>query len=228
MKRSTARVDWLVPASLIALSLVPIIAGAFRIVELGRGASVTPDNARFHAAPVPVVLHILSVTVYCALGAFQFSPGFRRRRPDWHRAAGRLLIVCGLMSALSGLWMTWTYPYAPGDGVVLFSIRQVVGSAMVLSILTAFAAVRRRDFVQHRAWMIRGYALGLGAGTQVVTSLLWLLLLGKQNEADRALVMGAGWVINVIVAEWIIRRRPVRTRHNVRNFTPSATVSTSR
>jgi hypothetical protein len=37
---------------------------------------------------------------------------------------------------------------------------------------------------------------------------------GKPGEGPRAVMMGAGWVINVIVAEWIIRkpkavRRPV-------------------
>jgi len=46
----------------------------------------------------------------------------------------------------------------------------------------------------------------------VVTSMSWLLLVGKQDEAARAVVMGGGWVINVIVAEWIIRRRPVPAR----------------
>ena len=206
------RADWLVPAALIALSFIPVLAGTFRLFQLGSGAAITPDNARFFAAPVPVVLHLVSVTIYCLLGAFQFAPGFRRRRPDWHRAAGRLLIACGLASALTGLWMTWSYPYAPPDGLTLFIIRQVVGAAMLVSILMGLAAIRRRDFTQHRAWMIRGYAIGLGAGTQVVTSMSWLLLVGKQDEAARAVVMGGGWVINVIVAEWIIRRRPVPAR----------------
>ena len=100
---SSTKADWLVPAALIALSAVPVAAGAVRLVGLAGGADITPDNARFFAAPVPIVLHILSVSLYCVLGAFQFAPGFRRRRPGWHRAAGRLLVPCGLVAALSGL-----------------------------------------------------------------------------------------------------------------------------
>jgi hypothetical protein len=34
------------------------------------------------------------------------APAFRRRRPGWHRAAGRLLVACGVLVGLSGLWMT--------------------------------------------------------------------------------------------------------------------------
>jgi len=60
-----------------------------------------------------------------------------------------------------------------------------------------------------RAWMLRGYAIGLGAGTQVLTLLAGELILGPPSELSRALLMGAGWVINLAVAEWIIRKRPV-------------------
>src|SRR2546430_12043945 len=97
---STTRPDWLVPTGLIMLSAVPVLAGASRVAELTGGATVTPENARFFAMPLPVLVHIFSVTVYALLGAFQFSPGLRRRRIGWHRAAGRLLVPCGLAAAL--------------------------------------------------------------------------------------------------------------------------------
>src|SRR5689334_13362990 len=114
-KRTTAstRADWLVPTALIALSAVPFLAGVIRLVGLAGGAEITPENARFVAVPLPVVLHILSALPFCILGAFQFAPGFRRRRPGWHRLAGRLLVPCGLTAGLSGLWMTQFYPLYP-------------------------------------------------------------------------------------------------------------------
>ena len=67
------RPDWLVPAGLIALSLIPISFGAGRLTELAGGAEITPYNARFLASPVPVVTHVVSVTIYCILGALQFT-----------------------------------------------------------------------------------------------------------------------------------------------------------
>ena len=202
-----ARREWLVPSMLIMLSAVPVAAGPVRLVELAVGAAITPDNARFIAAPVPVVLHVGSVTFYCVLGAFQFAPGFRRRKPTWHRAAGRRLVPCGLIAALSGLWMTQFYPPVDGDGPMVYGMRLLVGSAMVLSLCLGVAAIRRRDIPLRRAWMVRGYALGLGAGTQAFTGLSWVLILGTPSELGRALCMGAGWAINPGVAEWIIRGR---------------------
>jgi hypothetical protein len=48
----------------------------------------------------------------------------------------------------------------------------------------------------------REYAIGLGAGTQVLTHVPWTLLVGAPGEFTRALLMAAGWVINLVVAEW--------------------------
>ena len=47
-------------------------------------------------------MHIVGAAVYALLGAFQFSARLRRRRPGWHRRAGRVLVVAGLAVALSG------------------------------------------------------------------------------------------------------------------------------
>ncbi|MFB9253136.1 DUF2306 domain-containing protein [Sphaerisporangium melleum] len=212
--RSARGAGWWVPAGLVALSLVPVVAGAMRLNELIGGAAVTADNARYFASPLPVVLHIVSVTIYSILGALQFAPRFRRRRPGWHRAAGRLLIPCGLLAAVTGMWMALFYPPTVNDSGVLVVMRVVVGTAMAGCILLGLAAVRRRDFARHQAWMVRGYALGMGAGTQLLTHLPWFVLYGTPDSFPRAVLMGAGWLINIVVAEWVLRRRrpQLRTR----------------
>ena len=195
------------PAGLIALSAVPVLAGALRIRELAGGTEVTERNARFFASPVPVVLHIVGATVFCMLGAFQFVPSLRRH--SWHRVAGRIVLPCGVVAALSGLWMTVFYPSPPGDGDLLFVFRLVFGSAMAVSLVLAFEAIRRRDVRAHRAWVTRGYAIGVGAGSQAVVTLLWTIPAGQPNEVTRALLLAAGWVINLAVAERINRRRGI-------------------
>lgn len=208
---------WII-AALLLLSAVPLASGAFRLTELAGSAEITPANARFFASPLPVVLHILSATVFAILGPFQFTTGFRRRRTGWHRAAGRLLVLCGLLVGVSGLWMTLFYPSQDGSGELLFALRLLFGSVMLVSIILGFAAIRQGDVLRHRAWMIRGYAIGLGAGTQVLTQLAGELIAGPPSEFSGALLMGAGWVINLAVAEWAIRKRsapPVRTAADV-------------
>jgi uncharacterized membrane protein len=205
------RPEWLVPAGLLLLSAVPVAVGSARVAELAGGARVTTDNARFFAMPLPVVLHIIGASIFCVLGAFQFVPALRRGRPRWHRVSGRLLVPCGLVAALSGLWMTLFSELPPGDGDLLTVFRLFFGTAMAVSIVLATFAIRRRDVRRHRVWMTRGYAIGLGAGTQVLTHVPWALLVGVPGEFTRAMLMAAGWVINLVVAEWALRRRaPVR------------------
>ena len=83
--------------------------------------------------------------------------------------------------------------------------------ALLASILLAVVAIQRRDFASHGAWMTRGYAVALGAGTQVFTMLPWVVVFGPIGAADelpRTVLMTAGWVSNLAVAEYIIRRRP--------------------
>jgi uncharacterized membrane protein len=205
------KANWWLPGGLIALSGVPVLAGAMRLGQLATGGVVSADNERFFAAPWPVTLHLIGATLYCVIGALQFAPGLRQRHPVWHRQAGRVLVACGLAAALSGLWMAaWYPPGATGparfDGPAVQGLRLLAGTAMALCLGWGLAAVRRRDIPGHQAWMLRAYALGLGAGTQVLTHLPWFLLPGIQGTPARALCMAAGWLINLTVAEWLIRR----------------------
>ena len=211
LPRPNAATQWLPPIGLIVLSLIPVLAGSVRLTELMGGAEITANNARFFASPIPVVLHIVSVSVYSVLGALQFVPSLRRARRRWHRIAGRILVPAGALAALSGLWMTVFYPRPAGDGESLVVVRVIVGSLMLASIVLAVRAIRRRDFTSHGAWMTRGYAIALGAGTQVFTMLPWVLIFGPIGAADelpRTVLMTAAWVINLAVAEYVIRRRP--------------------
>jgi uncharacterized membrane protein len=203
-----------VPTGLIVLTAFPSLAGAIRLVGLAKGTGITPDDAHFYAMPLPVVLHILGALPFCILGAFQFAPGFRRRWPRWHRLAGRLLVLCGLTAGLSGLWMTQFYPLLQTG--LLYSFRMLFGSAMVLSLVLGLVAILRRDIAKHRAWMMRGYAIGQGAGTQALTGLIWVLIFGTLGEPYKGWLMGTSWVINLVVAEWIIRRKRAKGRHKER------------
>jgi uncharacterized membrane protein len=201
-----SRPPWLVTIGLIALSLVPLAAGAARLSQLARGVPANADNARFVATPLPVVLHVVGATLFCVLGALQFAPTLREQR--WHRLAGRVVLPAGLVAALSGLWMAFVYALPAGeDDAALKVLRLVFGVGMVAALVRGSLAIRRRDFAAHRAWMMRGYAIGLGAGTQALMMVPWWLLVGKPIAPTRTLLMGAGWIINLIVAERLISTR---------------------
>ena len=202
--RSTRSTGW-VPFALVTLVLVPAVAGSLRLVEVFGGPHALPANPRITASPVPVVVHIVCAVLYAVLGAFQFSATLRRHRPGWHRVAGRALVLLGLAVAFSALWLTLFYPRQPGTGELAYVSRLAFGSGMAASIILGFTGIRRGNVARHRAWMTRAYALALGAGTQVFTQGIGNAVFGTGALATD-LSLGAGWVINLAVAEYVIRR----------------------
>jgi hypothetical protein len=118
--------------------------------------------------------------------------------------------------------MTLFHPLPAGDDRLLQGFRLVFGSYLALSLVLGLVAIRRRDVARHRAWMLRGYAIGMGAGTQVLTHLPWVLLIGQPEGLVRAGLMAAGWLVNLAVAEWLIRGPgPTGGDHRRRPVTPA-------
>ncbi len=200
------RRDWLVPASLLLLAAVPVLGGIYRVLHVSFGAEVTTANERFFDAPVPVVLHGVACALFAVLGAFQFTPA-SRRNPRSHRVRGALFVPSALVVATTGLWMEASYDLPAHDGELLSAFRAAFGTAMIATTLLGVRALLRRDYARHGAWMMRTYAIGMGAGTQVFVSLPWMFLIGAPDVFQRALLMGSGWAINVAFVEWILHRR---------------------
>lgn len=201
---------WLVPVGLILLTLIPILSGALRITQLSGGPQLRPAAARFTDSPVPVILHIVSATLFSVVGAFQFVPALRRGRRNWHKAAGTVLLPAGFVVALSGLWMATIYPHPAGDGPALMVIRVVFGSYMLLSLVLAVRALTQHRYVIHGAWMTRAYALGVAAGTQAIVLIPGSILFESDDQTSRAVAMALAWIVNLAVAEYVIRRRSVK------------------
>jgi len=207
-----ARRDSMVVLALVALGSIPLIAGMLRLVQLAGGPALLPPDQRFAGLPLLIAVHILGATLFILLGALQFASGFRRRYPVWHRRAGRVVYVAGLVVAISALCMTLLYSQKPGTGDLLYAMRLFFSSLMGMSLILGFAAIRHRDIPTHRAWMIRAYAIGLAAGTQAFTGGISAALFGVGVLQDD-LAKGSGWLINLAIAEWIIRRQLGAQRH---------------
>lgn len=213
--------SWPVPAGLVALSAIPLTAGALRLIQLSGGPALMPAEDRFAGFPTALVVHITGAAVFALLGIAQFVPRIRHRHHAWHRRAGRVVAAAGLAVAGSALWLTLFYDAQPGTGGLLFVLRLVFATAMITALVLGFRAIRRRDIAAHRAWMIRAYALGLGAGTQAFTEGFGEAFFGT-GEARGDLYKAAAWVINLAVAEWAIRRATRGRKREYRRGTRTA------
>ena len=114
----------------LGLLLVPLLAGSLRLIELAGGPALLPMNPRSRRLTGARGRAHRQRHLYAVLGAFQFSSTIRRRRPGWHRSAGRVLAVLGLLVALSALWMTHFYARPGHTGELLYVFRLAFGSSM--------------------------------------------------------------------------------------------------
>jgi hypothetical protein len=211
-QRPLTKADFRIPALLLLLSAIPVLGGIARLHSFFPSAVITANDARFLAAPVPIIAHVLAASSYCLLGAFQFSAPIRQRWPRGHRQTGRLLALSGLLVGLTGIWMTTVYAVPrTQQGPLLYAARLCAGAAMVGSILIAWRRILQRNVPSHEAWMIRAYALAQGAGTQVLVLLPWMLISGESGGMTRDVLMTLSWMINIAVGEsiiWSRARRP--------------------
>ena len=101
-----------------------------------------------------------SVTKYCALAA---TAGL-----DW--SAIEAMSETDLEHRLFGASLVANYA-RPDYGRMHQELRRKGVTVMLpLSIVLASVAIRRRDVAKHQDWMRRAYAIGIGAGTQALTS----------------------------------------------------------
>ena len=205
------RRGWPVPVALVALSAIPVAAGALRLVQLSRGPGRDPGRP-----PVPPASRSRSWCTSSPPPPSRSSGSFSSCRgsaagigPGTAGPAG-CCAVAGLLVAISALWMTLFYAPQPGTGDLLYLLRLGFATAMAACLVLG---VTRRPPPRHRrpsSLDDPAYAIGLAAGTQAFTEGIGGALLGT-GEVRGDLAKGAGWVINLAVAEWCIRRNGPRT-----------------
>ena len=203
--RSARPTGW-VPFALVALVVIPALAGSLRLVELAGGPLLLPANPRMTASPLPVVVHIACAVPYAVLGAFQFSAAAAPTAPALapvHRAGRRGPRPGG--RALRPVDDAVLRPPA-GTGELAFLFRLTFGSALAACILLGLSAIRHGDVATHQAWMTRGVRhrprrrhpdLHPGLGPAVFGPGVFV----------KDLSLGAAWVVNLAVAE--VRHPPL-------------------
>ncbi|WP_425038568.1 DUF2306 domain-containing protein [Primorskyibacter sp. S187A] len=216
MRRLTKN-EWTFLAVVAVYSFIPAILGLFRIPELVGGPTIMPPNPRAVIDPVPIILHILASSIFCLAGAVQFLPSVRRDRPAVHRGLGRVVVAAGAISALAGLWMTVFYVFPPAlQGPLLYWARVFLSLAMFAFLFRAVIALRARNVAAHRAAMLRSYAIGQGASTQTALFIVAMAFSGVEPlDLFRELIMVAAWVLNLLTAEFVIRRTVATPRFSV-------------
>ncbi|WP_439109671.1 DUF2306 domain-containing protein [Lentibacter sp.] len=194
-----------VPLALFILS-APVILGSFErlalvLQQMGQQDAPWIDQ-RYADHPGLSFAHILVGLVFFLLGPLQFWEGLRRRARGLHKLLGKLFIASGLVSGIAVIAMVVVFPAV--GGLLTQVATTIIVLAMIGFLFGAYQAARHKQFVRHRAMMIRAYALGLSVSTARIFIELAEHFAAISFEDSFTLASAIGVGLNIVVAEtWL-------------------------
>ena len=193
-----------VTAALYFGTLLTILLALVQVVQIPLGA-LPEDSQRLGAAPIWHFMHVLGGATFGILGPIQFGRALMPRYGLLHRIVGRVFVAAGAMISLSSLALLWRFPEA--YSVAISGGRLVFGIALGVALAIAMQAIYKRDFTRHRNWMIRAYAIGIGATAVTMVFFPIYLITGEPPKglASDIAFLGA-WTACVVFAEGLVRR----------------------
>ena len=152
-----------------------------------------------------LLVHVGGAATALIIGPFQFLAGVRARAPRVHRWLGRTYVVACLTGAVGGFVMAFGSTAGPVATVGFATLAVCWFYANVQGWRLAMAG----RFPEHRAWMIRSFAMTFAAVTLRIYAPL-LPLTGLSGLDGYRLTAYIAWIPNLILAELYIRRAFVR------------------
>ena len=160
--RKVVRLLWIAVIFLAFIGLAVATRRATVLLKPGALSSARNPaaalDAHFANERTLVLTHILPAILFMILGPLQFARGLRSRYPQLHRWSGRIFLAASALVGVTGLRLAYGKTIGGMDekaAIVLF------GTFFLISLGSALRHALRREFAQHREWMIRGYAIGL-------------------------------------------------------------------
>ena len=190
---------WLTLFSSVAVAVYAVVGYAF----LTPGQTVHPTmQAAYAHHPWRILIHVAASLVALALGPWQFIPALRRRKA-LHRGLGFIYFLAVFVGGISGMFTAFI-----AQGGLISQIGFVtLGQLWIVTAILALMAIKRGDYRSHEAWAIRSFALTFAAVT-IRLQLGTGFAAGQRFEDFYWMLSWTCWVPNLIVAEWLIRRRP--------------------
>ena len=213
--RTLVRFVW---AAVIFLALIGLAVAVRRSVVLLRPGAIsarynpaTALDRAFDDRRTLTLVHIVPAMLFMILGPLQFVRRLRAKHPRIHRWSGRIFLAASAVVGVTGLTLAFGKTIG---GVDEKSAIALFGSFFLIALAKALWHALRREFNQHREWMIRGYAIGLAVATiRPIMGTFFAAALLRGHRPDPHEFFGTafwtGFTLQMIAAEiWINYTRP--------------------
>ena len=156
-----------------------------------------------------LVAHIAGGLVALTTGVVQLWLGLTNRVATLHRTLGRVYGSAIVVGSVGGYYLALTIP---AKEVVYAAGLFMLCTAWIVTTSMAVLAIRRRNLIQHREWMLRSYTVTFAF---VVYRLFTDVLSGLHvaSPGDVGTIMAwACWAVPLLLIEPLIQIRKIRGR----------------
>ena len=162
-----------------------------------------PIHARLYAIPRPYFLaHTFGGAFALLIIPLQFW--LLKRNRVLHRIFGRIYVASVCVSAIGGYYMAME---AFGGFISTLGLTVLASLWWSFTVVAACHAILG-NIAQHREWMIRSIAMtGAAVTLRLISPFVHMAL---DEVTAQQTVYWISWMINWAIAEWWIRRRPMR------------------
>jgi uncharacterized membrane protein len=166
LPQRATRFAWI---GVILLAVIGVAAATRRTLVLfwpevfaGKYPPAAALDTGFARHPALTLVHILPGALFLMLALLQFVPKIRANHMGFHRWLGRILVVAGLVIGVSALVMSFIMNIGGPNETAATTL---FGILFLFCLVKAYRHIRRKEVAQHREWMIRTFAIGLGVAT---------------------------------------------------------------
>jgi hypothetical protein len=148
LTRTRAKSEWLIPAGLMVLSILPAIGGFVRLAQFGSSGPITPDHERFAAAPMATVLHVVAAMMLRSY-ALGLGAGTQALTHIPHIPWFLFPSIHGEFARTVFMVAGWAINLAVAEWLIARKqprLRRSVGAILVTAALLGPAPVRALDF----------------------------------------------------------------------------------
>ena len=164
------------------------------------GIDVLPLIPLNHDKNPFLIIHIVCAATALLIMPLQLIPRIRSRRPALHRWVGRTYVVACVLGSIAGFMLAMGTAAGPVAGVGFGLLATVWFATTALG----WRAAWQRRFADHRAWIIRSFALTFAAVTLRVYIPI-ALGAGLPFMPSYLVISYLCWIPNLIVAELYLR-----------------------
>ncbi|MBB1287276.1 DUF2306 domain-containing protein [Flavisolibacter sp. BT320] len=153
--------------------------------------------------------HIVFGMVALLIGPLQFFASIRKKNPRLHRRTGRMYLGAIAAGAICAIILSIQHNIIMQKRIAFGTGTLGLAAAWLLTSAMALWAIKNRNFVQHREWMVRSYVVTCGF---TFYRILFLITTSYISQGDKVygnelsgILAWSCWAIPLLITEALLQ-----------------------